>query len=469
MTNKSSSSRERMCVVCARTHPPTIFSCRYKVHTKNVDVLCSFFERELAQGELCDRCYRLWYKHRKQQEGGSEKANGSSSSAKRRRKASSAASAIKKRKKSTRNATKKNVNAVAIAAAEDEDSLEEEEEEDEVMDEDEVKDEEDEENEYDEEETAVSTFKQQRAVSEEEEDDDYESNDASSSSNEDGQVKLEKQSGSSSPIRLPLKKRAKSGAESSVHSTSSSTTPSLPHLELSGTTTNAAMEDNMYDYVSSASSSGGSSSNATSLQKRHYMKRGTSKELESSPRGHDDEEENDAAHDGFNSAATTLKKRNKPSPAKTEQDEDDDDTSNHNSNLTSYPYVLHSIISSNNANIGITLNNATLNNITNPFSESQMNTTKHARSQKSGETCAVNPSNSLVQRLEALSALSRDVRKSKRKRLLPMKSPARSKPEDALKLFKGNNPVYLQQAFSKSSFNSAAIVTTCNGYGSTSL
>jgi len=68
MTSKA--NRDRMCVVCSRTHPPTIFSCRYKVHPKNVDVLCSFFDRTLAIGELCDRCYRLWYKHRKQQEGG---------------------------------------------------------------------------------------------------------------------------------------------------------------------------------------------------------------------------------------------------------------------------------------------------------------------------------------------------------------------------------------------------------------
>ncbi|KAL9645505.1 hypothetical protein ABK040_000570 [Willaertia magna] len=61
-------NRERMCVVCSRTHPPTIFSCRYKVHPKNCDLLCGFFERELNFGELCDRCYRLWYKHKRQKE-----------------------------------------------------------------------------------------------------------------------------------------------------------------------------------------------------------------------------------------------------------------------------------------------------------------------------------------------------------------------------------------------------------------
>ncbi|KAL0484125.1 hypothetical protein AKO1_004925 [Acrasis kona] len=58
-------SQSRCCVVCSRSSPKTIFSCRYKVHHRNVDVLRSFFKRDLDFGELCDRCYRLWYKHKR--------------------------------------------------------------------------------------------------------------------------------------------------------------------------------------------------------------------------------------------------------------------------------------------------------------------------------------------------------------------------------------------------------------------
>lgn len=65
--------RQRCCVVCYRNSPKSIFSCRYKVHDKNIDVLTRYFERELKFGELCDRCYRLWYKFKRN-------ANGSTSS-----------------------------------------------------------------------------------------------------------------------------------------------------------------------------------------------------------------------------------------------------------------------------------------------------------------------------------------------------------------------------------------------------
>eukprot|EP00761_Pharyngomonas_kirbyi_P009609 gb/GECH01009626.1/.p1 GENE.gb/GECH01009626.1/~~gb/GECH01009626.1/.p1 ORF type:complete len:231 (+),score=56.10 gb/GECH01009626.1/:1-693(+) len=59
-------SKPRKCVVCYRSSPKSIFSCRYKVHDKNMAVLENHFERTLCHGELCDRCYRTWYKHRKQ-------------------------------------------------------------------------------------------------------------------------------------------------------------------------------------------------------------------------------------------------------------------------------------------------------------------------------------------------------------------------------------------------------------------
>jgi hypothetical protein len=58
-------SQTRCCVVCSRSSPKTIFSCRYKVHQRNIEVLRVFFKRELDFGELCDRCYRLWYKHKR--------------------------------------------------------------------------------------------------------------------------------------------------------------------------------------------------------------------------------------------------------------------------------------------------------------------------------------------------------------------------------------------------------------------
>lgn len=61
----SMSHLARCCVVCSRSSPKTIFSCRYKVHQRNIDLLRVFFKRELGFGELCDRCYRLWYKHKR--------------------------------------------------------------------------------------------------------------------------------------------------------------------------------------------------------------------------------------------------------------------------------------------------------------------------------------------------------------------------------------------------------------------
>lgn len=55
----------RQCVVCSRTAPKTIFSCRYKVHDKNQTMLSDYFKRPLECGDLCDRCYRLWYKQKR--------------------------------------------------------------------------------------------------------------------------------------------------------------------------------------------------------------------------------------------------------------------------------------------------------------------------------------------------------------------------------------------------------------------
>lgn len=61
--------RKRKCSVCKRTSPESIFSCRYKVNEKNISFMAAFFEKELEYGELCDRCYRCYYKHKKAKEG----------------------------------------------------------------------------------------------------------------------------------------------------------------------------------------------------------------------------------------------------------------------------------------------------------------------------------------------------------------------------------------------------------------
>lgn len=53
-----SSSYLVLCVVCQKTSSETPFNCRYRVHERNENALAQFFEKNLKNGQLCDRCYR---------------------------------------------------------------------------------------------------------------------------------------------------------------------------------------------------------------------------------------------------------------------------------------------------------------------------------------------------------------------------------------------------------------------------
>ncbi|EFC43518.1 hypothetical protein NAEGRDRAFT_80043 [Naegleria gruberi] len=327
----SKAHKDRMCVVCSRTHPPTIFSCRYKVHPKNVDVLCSFFERDLSQGELCDRCYRLWYKHRKQKEGGGSK----SSQGKRKKKTTS----FSKRKKSKPSVKRR-------VPSDDEEDEDEEEEEIEVEEEEEEEEE------------------------EEKSDEEKLSNHSSSSNRKPIVAKKQSADDRSFETSSPALNESGNTGRASSHT--------LPHLE---------MQETAFNGYASSGSSGSSSSLA------HRIHKGTSKEnkLQST----DIKEDEDALPSNEGAIKKESAKINTSSNDSIVYEEEES---------TSYPCVLQAILSRQDEN------------------------------------------NGLIQKLEALSALSTDVRKSKRKRLFPLKSPVK---EDLLQLYRGNDPHYLQQGLSK--------------------
>jgi hypothetical protein len=91
-TQPADMTQARCCVVCSRSTPKTIFSCRYKVHQRNIEVLRVFFKRELDFGELCDRCYRLWYKHKRtKKETPTSSKDGQAKTSRKRKSASSVA------------------------------------------------------------------------------------------------------------------------------------------------------------------------------------------------------------------------------------------------------------------------------------------------------------------------------------------------------------------------------------------
>mmetsp|Transcript_9068 Transcript_9068/g.33444 ORF Transcript_9068/g.33444 Transcript_9068/m.33444 type:complete len:96 (+) Transcript_9068:430-717(+) len=66
-TNQSADA-EFVCVVCNKTSSETPFNCRYRVHERNEEILCGFFGNGIGRGQLCDRCYRKWYKHKREKQ-----------------------------------------------------------------------------------------------------------------------------------------------------------------------------------------------------------------------------------------------------------------------------------------------------------------------------------------------------------------------------------------------------------------